>query len=92
MKVPLSSQEVRILIFHFAATCSHLQVAASDCYCYFCPENIMISAHAVLKQTKISPMLFYEEPSCARRHHEIIQDFSKNKCKASAELATLLQS
>ena len=73
----LSSQEVRILIFHFAATCSHLQLLASGCQvaasdCYVCPENIMISPHAVLKKTNISAMLFCEEII-------IIQDFSENR-------------
>ena len=46
--------------------CSHSQPLASGCQvaasdCYFCPENIMISPHAVLKKTKISAMLFCEE-------------------------------
>ena len=68
VKCTLSSQEVRILSFHLAATCKWLQVAAraSGCQvtasdCYFCPENIMISPHAALEKTKISAMLFCEE-------------------------------
>ena len=73
-EVALSSQEVRILSFQFAATCSHFQVAVSGCPskwlpsgctsdCYFCPENIIISPHAALEKTtiSISAMLFCEE-------------------------------
>ena len=57
--------------------CSHLQLLASGCQvaasdCYVCPENIMISPHAVLKKTNISAMLFCEEII-------IIQDFSENR-------------
>ena len=44
---------------------SGCHVAASDCY--FSPENIMISPHAVLKKTKISTMLFSKESSVFSR-------------------------
>ena len=79
--------------------CSHLQPLASGCQvaasdCYFCPENIMISPHAVLKKTTISAMLFCEEILVFSRaaRGEIITvnnpRLFREKIQTSAELAT----